>query len=88
MPQIGKWGCGPRWRLNMHKFGCWVNRWKLERKFEKKITFIRQTTPRLKKQGCHLADRGLILQPVGWGGNQRVFNGETSLGVSPVSVTQ
>lgn len=63
----------------MHKFGCWVNRWKLKGKFEKKkITFFCQTTPRLKKKGCHLAGRGLIFQPVGWGGNHTVFKGETN----------
>lgn len=48
-----KRGCSHRWCLNTRKFGCCVNRWKLEGKKKKKETttlaFIGQTAARLEK---------------------------------------
>lgn len=67
MPQIGKWGCGPRWRLNMHKFGCWVNRWKLEWKFEKKNHIHPPDHSQAEEAGLSLSRQGLDSPACGMG---------------------
>lgn len=70
-----KRGCSHRWCLNTRKFGCCVNRWKLEGKKKKKrnhnFSIHRPDRCQAGEGGgggvCHLTGRVLVFQSVGWG---------------------
>ena len=65
---IWKWGCSHRWCLNMHKFCCCVNRWKLDGKKFLNFSIHLPDYCRAGEEGVrHLTGRVLVFQSVGWG---------------------